>query len=215
MSAPEKLSGIAATLKRAGFVPVVTIERAEHGPKLARALIAGGLGAIEITLRTPVALEALKAILAEVPEAEAGVGTVLSVDDLKRSQAAGARFAFSPGFTPDLLAAARDGATTFIPGVSSPAEAMQAREAGFRVMKFFPAEQCGGIAALKAFHGPLPDLLFCPTGGITEANILDYRALPNVVAVGASWVTPQDDMAAGRWDKIAERAKKVRAILGG
>lgn len=215
MDAPEKLSGFAATLKRAGFVPVVTIERAEHGPKLARALLAGGLSIIEITLRTPVALEALKAILAEVPEAEAGVGTVLSVEDFKRSQAAGARFAVSPGFTPQLLAAARGSAMPLLPGVTSPAEAMQAREAGFRVLKFFPAEQCGGIAALKAFHGPLPDLLFCPTGGITEANIRDYRAQANVVAVGAGWMTPPDDMAAGRWDKITERAKKVRAILGG
>ncbi len=215
MGALDRPPAIAATLKRAGFIPVVTIERAEQGPKLARALVAGGLTAIEITLRTPAALDALKAILAEAPEAEAGVGTVLSVDDLKRSQAAGARFAFSPGFTPELLAAARDGAMPFIPGVSSAAEAMQAREAGFRVLKFFPAEQSGGIPALKAFHGPLADLLFCPTGGITEANLRDYRALPNVVAVGASWVTPPDDMAAGRWDKIAERAKKVRAILGG
>ncbi len=215
MDAPEKSTGLAATLKRAGFVPVVTIERAEHGPKLARALIAGGLSVIEITLRTPVALDALKAILAEVPEAWAGVGTVLSVEDFKRSQEAGARFAVSPGFTPQLLAAAKGSAMPLLPGVTSPAEAMQAREAGFRTLKFFPAEQCGGIAALKAFHGPLPDLLFCPTGGITEANIPDYRAQPNVVAVGAGWVTSLEDMAAGRWDKITERAKKVRAILGG
>jgi 2-dehydro-3-deoxyphosphogluconate aldolase/(4S)-4-hydroxy-2-oxoglutarate aldolase len=215
MDAPHRNHDIAQALRRAGFVPVVTIERAEHGPPLARALLKGGLPAIEITLRTGAALDALKAIVAEVPEVEAGVGTVLSVEDFERSQAAGARFAFSPGFTPKLLAAARDAPLPFIPGVSSPAEAMQAREAGFRVLKFFPAEQCGGIAALKAFQGPLPDLAFCPTGGITEANIRVYRALPNVVAVGASWVTPANDMAAGRWERIAERAASVRAILGG
>jgi 2-dehydro-3-deoxyphosphogluconate aldolase/(4S)-4-hydroxy-2-oxoglutarate aldolase len=214
MDTPQRDHAVAHVLKRAGFVPVVTIERAAHGPPLARALLRGGLPAIEITLRTRAALDALKAILAEVPEAEAGVGTVLSVEDFEKSQAAGARFAFSPGFTPRLLAAARGASLPFIPGVSSPAEAMQAREAGFRVLKLFPAEQCGGVAALKAFHGPLPDLLFCPTGGITEANIRDYRAQANVVAVGASWVTPAEDMAAGRWDKIAERAARVRAILG-
>ncbi|MGQ0677887.1 MAG: bifunctional 4-hydroxy-2-oxoglutarate aldolase/2-dehydro-3-deoxy-phosphogluconate aldolase [Rhodospirillales bacterium] len=215
MAATARKSDIAAALKRARFVPVVTIERPEHGPLLARALAAGGLKAIEIALRTPAALDALRAILAEVPEAEAGVGTVLSAEDLRKSQRAGARFAFSPGFTPELLAAARGASMPFIPGVASPAEAMQARAAGFRVLKFFPAEQSGGIAALKAFHGPLADLMFCPTGGVTEANMRDYLALPNVVAVGASWVAPGDDMAAGRWDKIAERARKVRAILGG
>lgn len=214
MDAPDKLPALAQTLKRAGFVPVVTIERAEHGPKLARALLAGGFKVIEITLRTPAAMDALKAILAEVPEAEAGVGTVLSVDDFKRSEAAGARFAVSPGFTPQLLAAARGSAVPLLPGVTSPAEAMQAREAGYRVLKFFPAERSGGIAALKDFHGPLPDLLFCPTGGITEANLRDYLAQPNVVAAGAGWMTPMDEMAAGRWDKITERAKKIRALIG-
>jgi 2-dehydro-3-deoxyphosphogluconate aldolase/(4S)-4-hydroxy-2-oxoglutarate aldolase len=215
MDTPQRGRDLAAILRRAGFVPVVTVERAEHGPPLARALLRAGLPVIEITLRTRAALDALKAILAEVPEAEAGVGTVLSVEDFEKSRAAGARFAFSPGFTPKLLAATRGASLPFIPGVSSPAEAMQAREAGFRVLKFFPAEQCGGVAALKALYGPLPDLLFCPTGGIVEANIRDYRAQANVAAVGASWVTPAEDMAAGRWDAIAERARKVRAILGG
>lgn len=214
MDAPGKNQDLAARLRRAGFVPVVTIERAEDGPKLARALMAGGLNLIEITLRSPAALDALKAIRAEVPEAEAGVGTVLGVDDLERSARAGARFAFSPGFTPELLAAARGMALPFIPGVASPAEAMQARAAGFRVLKFFPAEQSGGVAALKAFYGPLADLTFCPTGGIAEANLRDYLAQPNVSAVGASWVTPLEDMAAGRWDTITERARKVRALVG-
>jgi 2-dehydro-3-deoxyphosphogluconate aldolase/(4S)-4-hydroxy-2-oxoglutarate aldolase len=194
---------VAAILRRAGFVPVVTIERADHAVPLAKALAEGGLGVIEVTLRTAAAIDALKAILREVPEALAGVGTVLSPDDLARAQAAGARFAFSPGFTPDLLRAA-----------ATPAEAMQARALGFRVLKFFPAEQSGGIAALKALHGPLPDLLFNPTGGITEANLKDYLAQPNVVAVGASWVAPSADMAAGRWEAIRDRARRVRALVG-
>ncbi len=205
---------VAAILRRAGFVPVVTIERADHAVPLAKALAEGGLGVIEVTLRTAAAIDALKAILREVPEALAGVGTVLSPDDLACAQAAGARFAFSPGFTPDLLRAAATAPMPFIPGVATPAEAMQARALGFRVLKFFPAEQSGGIAALKALHGPLPDLLFNPTGGITEANLKDYLAQPNVVAVGASWVAPTADMAAGRWEAIRDRARRVRALVG-
>ena len=205
----------AAMLKRAGFVPVVTIERVEYGVPLAQALVQGGLATIEITLRTPAALDALKAILRAVPEANAGVGTVLTPDDLGRSQRAGAKFAFSPGFTPELLTAARGAAIPFFPGVATPAEAMQARAQGFDVQKFFPAEQNGGIAALKAFHGPLADIVFCPTGGITETNIRDYLAQPNVVATGSSFVAPVADMHAGNWDKIAERARKLRRLIDG
>ncbi|MCC7047139.1 MAG: bifunctional 4-hydroxy-2-oxoglutarate aldolase/2-dehydro-3-deoxy-phosphogluconate aldolase [Alphaproteobacteria bacterium] len=205
---------VAATLRRAGFVPVVTIERVEHAVPLARALVAGGFPVIEVTLRTAPALDALKAILRDVPDALAGVGTVLSPEDFARSQAAGARFAFSPGFTPALLEAAKGAAMPLIPGIATPAEAMQARAHGFKVQKFFPAEQNGGIAALKAFHGPLADLLFNPTGGITEANCKDYLAQPNVVAVGASWMTPPAEMAAGKWDVIRDRARKIRALLG-
>ncbi len=208
------MSELAARMRRAGFVPVVTIERAEHGPELARALVEGGLPMIEVTLRTPAALDALAAILAEVPEAEAGVGTVLSVDDLARAAAIGATFAFSPGFTPELLAAGARAGLPFIPGVATAAEAMQARSAGYRVMKFFPAEQSGGIAALKALHGPLADLAFCPTGGITESNLRDYLAQPNVVAVGSSFVAPAADIEAGRWGRITERARKVRHLIG-
>lgn len=205
---------VAATLRRAGFVPVVVIERVEHAVPLAKALVDGGLPVIEITLRTPAALDAMKAILREVPGAIAGVGTALSEDDLARAESAGARFAFSPGFTPAMLQAAGRGRMPFIPGVATPAEAMQARAEGFRVLKFFPSEQNGGIPALKALHGPLPDLLFCPTGGITEANCKDYRAQPNVVAVGASWMTPPAEMAAGKWDAIRDRARKIRGLLG-
>ena len=209
------MSELAAAMRRVGFVPVVTIERVEHGPKLARALVDGGLPMIEVTLRTPVAMDALAAIIREVPEAEAGVGTVLSVEDLSRAAVAGATFAFSPGFTPELLAAGRSAALPFIPGVATAAEAMQARAYGYRVMKFFPAEQSGGIAAMKALQAPLADLLFCPTGGITEANLRDYLAQPNVVAAGSSFVAPVADMQAGAWDKIAERARKLRKLIDG
>lgn len=204
---------VAATLRRAGFVPVVVIERVEHAVPLAKALVDGGLPVIEITLRTPAALDAMKAILREVPGAIAGVGTALSEDDLARAESAGARFAFSPGFTPALLQAARASPLPLIPGIATPAEAMQAREQGFKVQKFFPAEQNGGIAALKAFHGPLADLVFNPTGGITEANIRDYRAQPNVIATGASWIAPAAELQAGNWTAIAERGKKLRTLL--
>lgn len=205
---------IAATLRRVGFVPVVTIERVEHAVPLARALVAGGFPVIEVTLRTSQAIDALKAIIRDVPDALAGVGTVLSPEDLAKSRAAGARFAFSPGFTPELLQAAGSASLPFIPGVATPAEAMQARAHGFKVQKFFPAEQSGGIPALKAFHGPLADLMFNPTGGITEANIREYRAQPNVVATGASWIAPAADMQSGNWAAIAERGRKLRALLG-
>jgi 2-dehydro-3-deoxyphosphogluconate aldolase/(4S)-4-hydroxy-2-oxoglutarate aldolase len=205
---------VAAVLRRARFVPVVTIERIEHAVPLARALVAGGFPVIEVTLRTAPAIDALKAIVRDVPDALAGVGTVLSAEDLAKAQAAGARFAFSPGFTPELLKAAEAAAIPFIPGVATPAEAMQARAWGFKVQKFFPAEQSGGIAALRAFRGPLADLLFNPTGGITESNCKDYLAEPNVVAVGASWMTPAKDMAGGQWDAIRERARRIRALTG-
>jgi len=213
MSALDPGSELAATLRRAAFVPVVTIERVEHAVPLARALVAGGFPVIEVTLRTAPAIDALKAILKDVPDALAGVGTVLSPEDLAKSQTAGARFAFSPGFTSELLQAAKGSPLPFIPGIATPAEAMQARSHGFKVQKFFPAEQNGGIPALKAFHGPLADLVFNPTGGITEANIRDYRAQPNVIATGASWIAPVSDMQAGSWAAITERGKKLRGLL--
>jgi len=213
MSTLDPGSDNAAALRRAGFVPVVTIERVDQAVPLARALVAGGFPVIEVTLRTACAIDALKAILKDVPDALAGVGTVLSPEDLAKSHAAGARFAFSPGFTPELLQAAKASPLPFIPGVATPAEAMQARSHGFKVQKFFPAEQNGGIPALKAFYGPLADLVFNPTGGITEANIRDYRAQPNVIATGASWIAPAADMQAGNWGAITERGKKLRALL--
>lgn len=214
MSALTPASDLVAQIRRARFVPVVTIEKADQAVPLARALVQNGFRVIEITLRTAAGLDAVAAIVKGVPEAVAGVGTALSAEDLAKAQAVGARFAFSPGFTPEMLRIARDQTMPFIPGVATPAEAMQCRSFGFHVQKFFPAEQNGGIPALKAFHGPLADLVFCPTGGITEANIRDYLDQPNVIATGASWLTPLATMNAGKFDAIAEHGRKLRALVG-
>ncbi|MBM3601869.1 MAG: bifunctional 4-hydroxy-2-oxoglutarate aldolase/2-dehydro-3-deoxy-phosphogluconate aldolase [Alphaproteobacteria bacterium] len=200
-------------LREVRLVPVLTIERLADAVPLARALIAAGLRALEITLRTPVALDAVRAIAREVPDAAVGVGTVLEPADLLRAQGAGARFAFSPGFTSELLIAAEGGGIPFIPGVATAAEIMQARARGYRLLKFFPAEQSGGIAALKAHYGPIPDVSFCPTGGVGAHNMKEYLAQPNVVAVGGSFPAPAADLAAQRWDAIRDHAKELRAQL--
>jgi 2-dehydro-3-deoxyphosphogluconate aldolase/(4S)-4-hydroxy-2-oxoglutarate aldolase len=198
-------------LSEVRLVPVLTIERLADAVPLARALVAAGLRALEITLRTPVALDAIRAIARDVPEATVGAGTILEPADLLRAQAAGAQFAFSPGFTPELLIAAEGGGIPFIPGVATPAEIMQARARGYRLLKFFPAEQCGGIAALKAHYGPIPDISFCPTGGLGAHNMKEYLAQPNVVAVGGGFPVPAADLAAQRWDAIRDHAKALRA----
>jgi len=198
-------------LSEVKLVPVLVIERVADAVPLARALVTAGLRALEITLRTPVALDCVRAIARDVPEAAVGVGTVLEPADLLRSHTAGAQFAFSPGFTPELLIAAEGGGIPFIPGVATSAEIMQARARGYRLMKFFPSEQLGGIAALKAHYGPIPDVVFCPTGGIGGHNMKEYLAQPNVVAVGGGFLTPAADVAAQRWDAIRDHAKGLRA----
>lgn len=200
-----------ALLRQVRIVPVLVIERAADAVPLARALVAAGLRVLEITLRTASALDAVRAIQREVPDAVVGTGTVLEPADLIRSRAAGARFAFSPGFTPELLAAARGGDLPFIPGVATPAEIMQARAQGFRLLKFFPAEQMGGVAALKAHWGPIPDVRFCPTGGLGAHNMKEYLAQPNVVAIGGGFPAPAADVAAGNWDAVRAHAAALRA----
>jgi 2-dehydro-3-deoxyphosphogluconate aldolase/(4S)-4-hydroxy-2-oxoglutarate aldolase len=210
-SAAERL---AAQLRRAGIVPVLTIAEAAHAVPLARALCAGGLTMLEVTLRTPAAEAAARAIMAEVPEAVVGLGTLLEPRDVERAVRLGARFAVSPGATPALLAAAAEAGLPFLPGVASASEAMRAREAGFPVQKLFPAEAAGGIALLKSLAAPLPELRFCPTGGIDARNLRDYLALANVVAVGGSWVAPAADVAAGAWGRISERAREARRLAG-
>jgi 2-dehydro-3-deoxyphosphogluconate aldolase/(4S)-4-hydroxy-2-oxoglutarate aldolase len=192
----EELFGLAPV------VPVVVIDDAGAAVPLARALVEGGLPAIEVTLRTPAAAEAIERIAAEVPDAVVGAGTVVTADDAERSLKAGARFLVSPGCTPRLRAAMAGTGLPFLPGVSSASEAMALLEDGVTAMKFFPAEPAGGVPYLKALGGPLPQIRFCPTGGIRPGNAADYLALPNVGCVGGTWLTPSDAVQAGDWDRI-------------
>jgi 2-dehydro-3-deoxyphosphogluconate aldolase/(4S)-4-hydroxy-2-oxoglutarate aldolase len=205
---PEKLVTL---FQAARVIPVLTIERLEDAVPLARALVAGGVRVLEVTLRTPVAIPAAKAIMANVPEAIVGIGTILNAEDLARVQALGVEFGISPGATPDLLRAAAAGGLPFVPGIATASELMQALAHGFKLVKFFPAEQSGGIKALRALAGPFPDVRFCPTGGIGEANAASWLAEPNVVAVGGSWLCPAADIRSGNWagiSAICDRAAK-------
>ncbi|SEO66374.1 bifunctional 4-hydroxy-2-oxoglutarate aldolase/2-dehydro-3-deoxy-phosphogluconate aldolase [Aquisalimonas asiatica] len=195
----------------APVIPVLRIDDPVHAAPLARALVDGGLPVLEITLRTPCAMDAVAAMIREVPDAIVGVGTILQPEDMRRAADAGAAFAVSPGLTPALVEAARDSGLPFLPGVMTPGEAMQAREYGFRALKLFPAEQAGGVPMLKALAGPLPDLTFCPTGGVTQVSFTDYLALPNVACVGGSWLAPADSVAAGDWEGIKALAAAAAA----
>jgi 2-dehydro-3-deoxyphosphogluconate aldolase/(4S)-4-hydroxy-2-oxoglutarate aldolase len=174
---------------------------------MSRALVAGGVPAIEVTLRTPAALEAVRAIAAEVEGAVVGVGTVLGADDLRAAHEAGARFAVSPGATPRLLDAAAEIPLPLLPGAATASEAMALLERGYRHLKFFPAVPAGGARLLAAWAGPLPQLRFCPTGGISAASAGDFLALPNVLCVGGSWLTPADRLVAGDWAGIEALAR--------
>jgi 2-dehydro-3-deoxyphosphogluconate aldolase / (4S)-4-hydroxy-2-oxoglutarate aldolase len=203
---------VRALLAGSPVVPVITIDDATNAAPLARALIAGGLNAIEITLRTPAAPEAARRITQEVPEAILGIGTVLTPEDLALAQSIGARFALSPGATPRLLAAASAGDFPFIPGIATASELMAALEAGFDTVKFFPAETMGGIKGLRALAGPFPNARFCPTGGISAANAGEWLAQEPVLAVGGSWIAPPDLIRAQAWDEITRRAKVASAL---
>jgi 2-dehydro-3-deoxyphosphogluconate aldolase / (4S)-4-hydroxy-2-oxoglutarate aldolase len=211
MTAIARQQELATLFKQARVIPVLTIERVEDAVPLARALVAGGVCTLEVTLRTPAAIEAAKAIMAAVPDAIVGIGTILNADDLARTEALGAKFGISPGATPDLLKAAAASALPFAPGVATASELMQALAAGFDLVKFFPAEQSGGIKALRALAGPFPNALICPTGGIGEANAGSWLAEPNVVAVGGSWLCPAAEIRSGNWagiTAICERTMK-------
>lgn len=203
MPLPSPLSLVA----KAPVVPVVVVERVADAVPLARALVEGGLPLIEVTLRTPVALEAVRHIAAEVEGAIVGAGTVIERAQIEASLEAGATFLVSPGTTPELAAAFAETAIPVMAGCATASEAMRLAELGFEVLKFFPAEASGGAAFLKSIAGPLPHLRFCPTGGIGPANVADYLALPNVVAVGGSWVVPQDAIRAGDFGKVRELAQ--------
>jgi 2-dehydro-3-deoxyphosphogluconate aldolase/(4S)-4-hydroxy-2-oxoglutarate aldolase len=215
MSADAKREKLAALFAAARIIPVLTIERLADAVPLARALVRGGVRTLEVTLRTDVAVEAAKAILAEVPEAIVGIGTILNADDLARAEALGAQFGISPGLTPELLEAAVASRLPFAPGIGTASELMQALSHGFKVAKFFPAEPAGGIKTLRALAGPFPSARFCPTGGIGEANAGAWLAEPNVVAVGGSWLCPAADIASGNWAGItAMCAKTLKSLKG-
>jgi 2-dehydro-3-deoxyphosphogluconate aldolase / (4S)-4-hydroxy-2-oxoglutarate aldolase len=203
MTAASRQQTLADLFKAATVIPVLTIERREDAVPLAKALVAGGVRVLEVTLRTSVAIEAAKAMIAEVPEAVVGIGTILNADDLAHAEALGAKFGISPGGTPDLLRAAAKSDLPFAPGIATASELMQALAHGFDIVKFFPAEQSGGIKALRALAGPFPNVRVCPTGGIGEANAAVWLAEPNVLAVGGSWLCPPADIRAGNWTGIS------------
>jgi 2-dehydro-3-deoxyphosphogluconate aldolase / (4S)-4-hydroxy-2-oxoglutarate aldolase len=193
-------------------IPVLTIERAADAVPLARALVAGGLPVIEVTLRTKVALEAIRAIAAELPDCVVGVGTVTRGSDIAAAVAAGAKYLVSPGTPSELAAALADASVPVLPGCATVSEAMALATRGFKVLKFFPAEASGGVAWLKSIAAPLPDLKFCPTGGIDVKNIAAYLGCPNVLAVGGSWVAPKDAIAAGDFARITRLAREASAL---
>lgn len=195
----------------APVIPVIVIEDAAWAEPLARSLVAGGLPVLEVTLRTPAALEAIAA-MARVEGAVVGAGTVITTQDAHRARAAGARFAVSPGLTDTLVGACEECALPLLPGVATASEAMQAVEAGFDTLKFFPAGPAGGPAYLKALAGPLPGIRFCPTGGVSAANAPDYLALSNVLCVGGSWISPADMMRAGDWAGIEALARQAAGL---
>jgi len=198
-----KQKNLAALFRSAVVIPVISIERLEDAVPLAKALVAGGVRVLEVTLRTPVAIEAARAIMADVPEAIVGIGTILNPADLARAEALGAEFGISPGATPELLQAAASSSLPFAPGIATASELMQALAHGFELVKFFPAESSGGIKALRALAGPFPDVRFCPTGGIGAANAAAWLAEPSVVAVGGSWLCPAADIRSGNWAVIS------------
>lgn len=199
-------------LDLAPVIPVVVLDDAERAVPLARALLAGGLPAIEITLRTPCALDAIGRIAAEVPEAVVGAGTVRTPADVTAAARAGARFLVSPGATPTLLDAMAASGLPFLPGAATVSEVLALAERGVREQKFFPAEAAGGVPYLKALASPVPEVRFCPTGGIRAATAPDYLALPNVGCVGGTWLTPADALAAGDYDRIERLAREAAGL---
>jgi len=209
MAMQEKQDRLARLFALAPVIAVVVIDEAKHAVPLARALLEGGVQGIEITLRTPAALDAIRAIAQELPQAAIGSGTVLTPEDLAASEKAGARFAVSPGCTPRLLAAAADSAVPYLPAAATASEVMVLLERGYRHLKFFPAQAAGGVAMLRAWAAPLPAARFCATGGISPENAPSYLALPNVPCVGGSWLTPASGLAAGDWPAVTELARQA------
>ena len=199
-------------MQDAPVIPVIVLQDRAHAVPLARALVAGGIRMLEVTLRTPVALACIEAIAKEVPEAVIGAGTVRSAADAQAAAMAGARFAVSPGYTHGVGKACHDLGLALLPGVATGSEIMMAQEDGYTALKFFPALQAGGAAMLKAWHGPFNDVRFCPTGGITAQNAREFLALPNVACVGGSWLTPADALATQDWARITRLASEAAAL---
>jgi 2-dehydro-3-deoxyphosphogluconate aldolase / (4S)-4-hydroxy-2-oxoglutarate aldolase len=212
MSKSKGQARLAEIFALAPVIPVITIGDAEHAVSLARALVAGGLRAIEITLRTEAAVEAATAIIDDVPDAIVGIGTVLTPRDLERAQKLGAAFAVSPGVTPELLSAAGQSDLPFGPGIQTASDLIACVVSGFEIVKFFPAIPAGGLATLNALSGPFPQVRYCPTGGISETNAREWLAHQKVAAVGGSWIAPASDIVAGAWDKIEQRARAAAGL---
>lgn len=212
---PQDQSAAAARIcALAPVVPVLVIDDLAHARKLAEALVAGGLPALEVTLRTPVALDAIR-VMAEVPGGAVGAGTLLTPADVKAAKAAGATFGVSPGATRRILDACAEHGLPLLPGAATASEIMALLEAGYTVQKFFPAEQSGGAPFLKSIGSPIPQVGFCPTGGVSLKNARDYLSLPNILCVGGSWVAPKAAMAAGDWATITTLAAEAAALPRG
>ena len=204
-----------AIMALAPVIPVLTVTSVEDGLGQARALVAGGLYAIEVTLRTQSALAAIAAIAREIPDAVVGAGTITSPGQIGEAVAAGARFLVSPGVTPSLAEAAAGAPVPFLPGCATASEAMALRELGFRALKLFPAEAVGGAKLIASLAAPLPDLRFCPTGGIDLAKAPDYLKLPNVACIGGSWMLPKDALAKGDYATVEKLAREAAGLKGG
>lgn len=203
---------VAAVMNDGPVIPVIVIEELAQAVPMARALLAGGVRVLEVTLRTPVALQAIRLIADEVPEAIIGAGTLANVADLEAALKAGARFGVSPGSTVSLLRAARSAGLALLPGVMTPGELMTALDEGYDALKFFPAVPAGGIAMIKALHGPFAQVRFCPTGGISPATAKDFLALPNVACIGGSWLTPAAAVKSGDWATVTRLASEAVAL---
>ena len=211
---PQKIEALDALLDGQPVIPVVVVEEAASAVPMARALVAGGLPMIEVTLRTAAALDAIRAIAEEVEGARVGAGTVLTARQFGEAVEAGSRFVVSPGATRSLLETASDSEVPLLPGAVTASEVMAALDDGYRFLKFFPAGTSGGAAALKALSAPLPEARFCPTGGVSADNARDYLALPNVMCVGGSWVVPKEAVASGDWARVEALAREARGLAG-
>ena len=209
---PQKIEVLDELLGHQRVIPVLVVDDAATAVALARALVAGGLPMIEITLRTPAALEAIRAIAGEVEEARVGAGTILTARQFGEATEAGSRFIVSPGLTRDLTAVASDSPVPLLPGAITPSEVMTARDEGYGFLKFFPASAAGGVPFLKSMSSPLAGMRFCPTGGIGPDDAGDYLALPNVACVGGSWVAPKDKLAKGDWAGIEALAREASTL---